>query len=79
MRAIANRPARAAWYPSGPLLRATSRETVDTARPTSAAIAVNVLRWANPREIDSRSSKDNRNRGRGFVTLGRTPPDCANQ
>ena len=42
----------------GPLLRRTSREIVDTDRPSSPAIAVNVILQAKPREIVSRSSND---------------------
>jgi hypothetical protein len=41
--------------PFGPLFRATSRDTVDTDRPSSPAIAVSVFFWARPREIVSRS------------------------
>jgi hypothetical protein len=65
--------------PFGPLFRATSRDTVDTDRPSSPAIAVSVFFWARPREIVSRSSIDNRNGGRGRPTRGRTPPDWVNQ
>jgi hypothetical protein len=60
-------------------LRGTSREIVDTDRPSSAAIAVSVSLRASPREIVSRSSIDNRNAGRGRTGRGRTPPDCRTQ
>jgi hypothetical protein len=65
--------------PFGPLFCATSRDTVDTDRPSSPAIAVSVFFCARPREIVSRSSIDNRNGGRGRPTRGRTPPDWVNQ
>jgi hypothetical protein len=44
------------------VVRPTSRDTVDTLRPSSAAIAVSVLFCAQPHEIACRSSSDNRNR-----------------
>jgi hypothetical protein len=62
-----------------PLLRATSRETVEVGRPKLAAIAVNVHPAASPREMASRSSNDNRNAGLGRRRRGRTPPDWASQ
>ena len=78
-RAVASRSARTARYPPGPLLRATSLETVDTDRPSPAAITVRDSRPARPREIDSRSSNDNRNGGRALTRRGRVPPDCLSQ
>jgi hypothetical protein len=53
-------------------LRATSRTIVDGDRPNRRAIERRDSPTANPREISSRSRKDNRNRERtGSTRAGR--------
>ena len=54
------RCATAARYLLRPPLPATSRDTVDAARPSRCAIARSDSSAANPREISSRSESDNR-------------------
>lgn len=66
-------------YPAGVVLRWTSRDTVDTERPSLAAIEVSASPLASPREISSRSATDSRNGGRGVFGRGRTPPDSFSQ
>jgi hypothetical protein len=54
----ARRPAAHARYRPGPPFAATSRHTVDGARPTPRAIARTDCPAARPREISSRSASD---------------------
>ena len=60
-------------------LRCTSRDTVETERPSLAAIKVSDSFLASPREISSRSSSDSRSGGRGALGRGPTPPDSFSQ
>lgn len=72
------RSAQWARYPAGVALRWTSRDTVETERPSLAAIEVSASRLARPREISSRSASDSRSGGHGpFAGVGRRPTPSA--
>ncbi len=76
-RPHAARSARCARYPLRPPLPATSRDTVDGARPSRLAITRNDSPRATPREISSRSTSD-RCRSARRRGGGRTPPASSN-